>query len=149
MKVLAVVKKVGSEQNAREYVSQRGNHGWAYPVAIGTELGELVFEAFVDTKERLQERGLVVGAVGTIEVSARSRNYTDRNGAIRYSNDLNVDGYSWQLANQNLPKKDDVPAAQVAPAPMEKTPEMEAAAQQMMAAAQADAANGEGTGLPF
>lgn len=118
MKQLATIKSV---KLGRQYQRQDGTFGNIYAVTVECGDDTIIAETFV-SKEGQAKRGIVPGAIGTVQLSFGVRPWTDKQGQEHETQDIRLTDF--QLANQNIrteAAQEAAPAADPAPQDPEAT----------------------------
>lgn len=96
MKVLSTIKAV---KVSRQYKRQDGSYAAIYGITIEAGDDTIYAETFI-TKDGQQKRGLVSGAIGTAILEMSVREWTDRMGEVRHTQDIKLTDFV--MANRNL-----------------------------------------------
>lgn len=131
MKALVVIDSI---ELSRKYQRQDGTMQNIHRVVMHTESDQFAAETF-QTKESMEKRGIVPGAVGSIELEFKVSRGTSKSGEPYCVQNIRLSRF--ELANRNI----NVQAAAPADAAVEEAPVAEPAAEEAQI-------NPE-TGLPF
>lgn len=96
MKILTTVKSV---QVSRQYKRQDGSYATIYGVTIEAGDDVIYAETFI-TKDGQHKRGIVPGAIGTSVLELSVRDWTDKMGEVRHTQDIKLTDF--MIANRNL-----------------------------------------------